>query len=189
MTTMTGSRMPFGLGLIVSGMLSLSVTLAAVSGRVTGAIVNGFNPSIFSLTFTDFSHAAFDSEALPSSPPNLSSFASKGVSLYFSGPLGSSFLDGKITFLTAVPVPAAVLLFGTGLTALIGLGAGDVNRSALPKRRHSNTTPRFPRLLARTVVIWSLVLRANIAARRSSTSGLLHHGPGEYWRSPIQPLM
>lgn len=230
MTTMTRSRMPFGLGLIVSGVLSLSVTLApaiaapvtfqftgeltnviggglaaagfsagqslvgsftfdsgssdlspsanlgdyraltnltatvgsyivtlvpsiqnsaitiwnnyesypngprdmySVGGQVTGATVNGVSPFSFGIDLTDPSHTVFDSDALPSSPPNLSSFATKRVSIYFPGALGNSFLFGEIHSLTPVPVPAAVLLFGTGLTAMIGLGAGSWRRNQI----------------------------------------------------------
>ncbi len=100
----------------------------SVGGEVTGAAVNGVSPFSFGIDLTDPSHTAFDSDALPSSPPNLSSFATKRASFYFPGALGNSFLHGEIHSLTAVPIPAAVLLFGTGLTALIGLGAGSRRR-------------------------------------------------------------
>jgi heme A synthase len=34
-------------------------------------------------------------------------------------------VSGVLTALTAVPLPAAVILFGAGLVALVGLGAGS----------------------------------------------------------------
>lgn len=103
-----------------------------VGSRVTGAVVNGLSPVDFFIDLIDPSHTAFDSDALPSSPPNLSSFATKRASFgFFSGAPENSLLHGEIHSLTAVPVPAAVLLFGTGLTALIGLGAGSWRRKQI----------------------------------------------------------
>lgn len=127
---------------LVPGMLNGSITiynnyvsslygtrdLYSVGAQVSGGVVNGLSPFGFGLDFIDPSHTAFDSEALPSSPPNLSSFASKTAGFYFQG--GSS-LQGEIHSLSAVPVPAAVLLFGTGLTALIGLGTGSWRRKQI----------------------------------------------------------
>jgi len=103
----------------------------SVGGEVTGTTVSGMSPFSFGLALTDPSHTVFDSDALPSSPPNLSSFATKRASFYFPGALGNSFLHGEIHSLTAVPVPAAVLLFGTGLTTLIGLRAGNWRREQI----------------------------------------------------------
>ena len=38
-----------------------------------------------------------------------------------------------MTSLTAVPLPAGVVLFGVGLVALIGLGAGGLRNLRLPQ--------------------------------------------------------
>jgi hypothetical protein len=38
---------------------------------------------------------------------------------------GRARVQGNLTTLTAVPLPTAVILFGTGLVALVGLGAGS----------------------------------------------------------------
>jgi len=71
--------------------------------------------------------STFDSTSLPTHPPSLSSFSVRQAIFLFR----SGQAIGTLTSLTAVPVPAAVLLFGTGLTALIGLGAGSWRRRQL----------------------------------------------------------
>jgi len=45
--------------------------------------------------------------------------------MIFDGPGGNNVkVSGSLTSLTAVPLPAAIVLFGAGLVALAGLGAG-----------------------------------------------------------------
>jgi len=74
---------------------------------------------------TDDSTSAFGSVALPPTIPSISSFANTNQwSLAFHGDEGHK-VSGTITALTAVPLPASLLLFGAGLVALIGLGAGN----------------------------------------------------------------
>jgi hypothetical protein len=70
--------------------------------------------------------SAFNSDALPASmPPSINSiFSNKNVWRLVFQP-GSKQVSGIITSLTAVPLPAAVILFGAGLVALVGLGAGS----------------------------------------------------------------
>ncbi|MGE0642131.1 MAG: hypothetical protein AB7P24_00530 [Nitrospira sp.] len=66
-------------------------------------------------------------------PPSLASvLATPGVGsarwrIFFEDANGiPSAFHGSITSLTAVPLPAAVLLFGAGLISLVGLGAGGL---------------------------------------------------------------
>ena len=84
-----------------------------------GSAVNGFTPSSFLLELTDPSGMAFSSDALPSGPPSLSSFARSEFRLLFGS--ASTRVQGALTSL--VPLPAAVWLFGAGLVALVGLGS------------------------------------------------------------------
>ena len=105
--------------LVFSPDNSLTITtggtldLYAAQGPLTGSAVNGLTPIRFE----------FDGGALPSTPPSLSSFAYNHWRLIFSG-TGSPTVSGSFSSLTAVPLPAAVILFGAGLVALAGLGAG-----------------------------------------------------------------
>jgi hypothetical protein len=85
-----------------------------LEGPLSGSSVNGLSPIGF----------RFVGDALPSAPPSLSSFISNQWRLIFDGP-GHPTVRGSLTSLTAVPLPAAVILFGAGFIALVGLGAGS----------------------------------------------------------------
>lgn len=75
----------------------------------------------------------FTSDALPNPVPSLSSFTNRNrFQLTFNDP-DDSQLRGFLTTLTAVPLPPAVILFGVGLVALIGLGAGGLRNLRLPQ--------------------------------------------------------
>ncbi len=66
--------------------------------------------------------SVWTSNALPTTMPSISSFNHKTEWRLNFAP-GEKQVSGTITALTAVPLPPAVLLFGAGLVALIGLGA------------------------------------------------------------------
>lgn len=83
-------------------------------GPLTGSSVNSRFPVSFE----------FDGNANTSSPPGIGSFVSNQWRIVFSG-TGNPKVIGTLTSLTAVPLPAAVVLFGAGLVALAGLGAGS----------------------------------------------------------------
>ena len=86
-----------------------------------GNLVRGLAPSLFSITLADETGTAFSSVALPGNqPPSLSSFNVNRWTLAFAN---GKTLVGSLDSLTAVPLPATVLLFGAGLIALVGLGA------------------------------------------------------------------
>jgi hypothetical protein len=91
---------------------------------VTGDPVNGRLPKFFEIKLTDSSHTAFSNDHQPTSAPSLSSFSTETFRLVFNGQ-GAATVSGVLTSLTAVPLPAAVILFGAGLVALVGLGAGS----------------------------------------------------------------
>ena len=84
-----------------------------------GSAVNGLQATSFLFTLTDPSGTAFSSDALPTAPPSLSSFADSQFRLIFGA--ASTRVQGALTSL--VPLPAAVWLFGAGLIALVGLGS------------------------------------------------------------------
>ena len=72
--------------------------------------------------------SAFDSDALPTlmPPPSIAAFTNFNRWRLIFGPDGNGkVVRGELTSLTAVPLPAAVILFGAGLIALVGLGAGS----------------------------------------------------------------
>jgi hypothetical protein len=101
-----------------------------VQAPLTGGTgVNGFTPVRFRIELIDPTGTAFSSDTLagePSKlPPSLSSFATSRFRLIFSDDSGTARIRGTLTSLTMVPLPAAVILFGAGLGALAGLGAGS----------------------------------------------------------------
>lgn len=79
----------------------------------------------FRLELIDPSSNVFANTALPTTPPSLSAFATNGWRLVFEDSTGTARINGVFTSLTAVPLPAAIILFGAGLVALAGLGAGS----------------------------------------------------------------
>jgi len=95
----------------------------ALSGPLTGPAFTGPAPLFSSFSPVKFE---FDADASNSVPPSLSSFSSNQWRMIFDGPGGNNVtVSGALTSLTAVPLPAAVILFGAGLIALSGLGAGS----------------------------------------------------------------
>lgn len=91
---------------------------------VTGGVINGVSPVSFQLSLSDPSGNVFGNENLPTAPPSLSSFARNQWRLDFGGT--GNYVIGSLAHMTAVPLPAAVLLFGAGLISLVGLGAGGL---------------------------------------------------------------
>ena len=71
------------------------------------------------------STGAFSNTSLPTTPPSLGSFASAPTyRVNFTGGL-QSIARGTMDSLTVVPLPTAMILFGLGFIALVGLGAGS----------------------------------------------------------------
>lgn len=101
-----------------------------VLGLFSGDSVNGNAPASFELELKGPS-SSFSNVLLPTTPPSVSSFATKEFRLLFGNGAASRVLTVTVSQLTAVPLPAAVILFGAGLVALAGLGAGN--------RRQRNT--------------------------------------------------
>jgi hypothetical protein len=96
-----------------------------VRAPLSGDGVGSYEPQYFRLTLKDPSGAVFGDDSLPSTAPSLSSFASDRFRIVFQSENGIAKVRGNLTSLTAVPLPASVILFGAGLIALVGLGAGS----------------------------------------------------------------
>ncbi|BCA53550.1 hypothetical protein W02_06900 [Nitrospira sp. KM1] len=91
----------------------------------TGAAVNGYTPSSFDLNL-DREGSLFANTNLQN-PPSLSSLTGTRWRLVFENAQGDLVrVQGSLNKLTAVPLPAAVILFGAGLISLVGLGAGGL---------------------------------------------------------------
>lgn len=97
-----------------------------------GPGVNFLLPSLFGINLRGgnsvFSNNLSPLDKLPGPsdlPPTLASFSTNQWRLAF-GPGNGRAVSGVLTSLTAVPLPAAMVLFGVGLVALIGLGAGGL---------------------------------------------------------------
>ena len=107
---------------------------APQSGNLTGDPINFLLPRLFTINLRGPS-SIFGSDALPSSIPSISSFTNaKQFRLQFGPTNGANArVQGEMTSLTTVPLPAGVVLFGVGLVALIGLGAGGLRNLRLPK--------------------------------------------------------
>jgi hypothetical protein len=101
--------------------------------RINGENVNFLAPRFFSTQLLGPS-TFLGGDALPMPAPSVSSFTTVNQFRLGFGPEGvGAAVSGVVTSLTAVPLPAAVVLFGVGLVALIGLGAGGLRNIRLPQ--------------------------------------------------------
>lgn len=93
---------------------------------VMGGDIGAFSPTEFRLDLEDEDGLAISGTGLQY-PPSLGNLTSTQWRLVFENSNGSLVrLQGVLNNLTAVPLPAAVLLFGAGLISLVGLGAGGL---------------------------------------------------------------
>lgn len=101
---------------------------------LTGNNVNFLAPRLFDMNLRGPS-GIFSNDGLPNSVPSVASFTGANEFRLQFGPNNGrpSAVIGSLTSLTAVPLPAAVVLFGVGLVALIGLGAGGLRNIRLPQ--------------------------------------------------------
>jgi len=92
----------------------------------SGLPVNGYAPLSFDLQLDREGGGLFSNTNLQN-PPSLNSLTATRWRLIFENADGNLVtVRGAINSLTAVPLPAAVLLFGAGLISLVGLGAGGL---------------------------------------------------------------
>ena len=91
-----------------------------------GLPVSGYTPLSFDLQLDREGGGLFSNTNLQN-PPSLSSLTATRWRLIFENADGNLVtVRGAIHSLTAVPLPAAVFLFGAGLISLVGLGAGGL---------------------------------------------------------------
>jgi hypothetical protein len=94
--------------------------------------VNGYTPLSFDLQMDREGGGLFSNTNLQN-PPSLDSLTATRWRLIFENADGNLVtVRGAIHSLTAVPLPAAVILFGAGLISLVGLGAGGLRNLRRP---------------------------------------------------------
>ena len=104
----------------------------SVTGGAGSPQVNGFDPREFYLELKG--HNMFSNDNLQ--PPNLNAVFNQLPAwrlIFQNADHDSARLSGVISHLTAVPLPAAVVLFGAGLISLVGLGAGGLRNLRRPQ--------------------------------------------------------
>jgi hypothetical protein len=93
---------------------------------VMGDGIGQYAPTEFRLDLEDEDGLAITETSLQD-PPSLGNLTSTQWRLVFEDAGGRMVrVQGVLNTLTAVPLPAAVLLFGAGLISLVGLGAGGL---------------------------------------------------------------
>lgn len=110
------------------------VSAPSQPGNLVGDPINFLLPRLFTINLRGDKNA-FTSDELPSSVPSLNSFANLNQFRLQFGPTNgaNARVEGQLTALTAVPLPTSVILFGLGLVALIGLGAGGLRNIRVPQ--------------------------------------------------------
>lgn len=118
----------------IPGNDRFEVSTPAQPGNLSGPIVNSLAPRLFTINLRGPS-SVLTSDALPTTVPSISSFTTANRFRLQFGPTSgvASSVRGVVDTLTAVPLPAGVILFGVGLVALIGLGAGGLRNLRLPQ--------------------------------------------------------
>jgi hypothetical protein len=113
----------------------------------TGSPLDDTLPFYFDLHLDREGGGLFADTALQD-PPSFGRLSEARWRLFFEGAHGIPFASvGSITSLTAVPLPPAVLLFGAGLIALVGLGVGglrNLRRTQLIKKDAVTVTTTTP---------------------------------------------
>jgi hypothetical protein len=100
---------------------------------VMGDGIGQYSPTEFRLDFEDEDGLAINGTGLQD-PPSLGDLTSTQWRLVFEDAGGRMVrVQGVLSTLTAVPLPASVLLFGAGLISLVGLGAGGLRNLRRPQ--------------------------------------------------------
>jgi hypothetical protein len=98
-----------------------------------GLPTNDYTPLRFDLQLDREGGGLFTTNNLQN-PPSLSSLTATRWRLMFENSDGNVVtIRGALNSLTAVPLPAAVILFGAGLISLVGLGAGGLRNLRWPQ--------------------------------------------------------
>lgn len=106
---------------LLTGQDQFNVTVSSPTGPNVGARF----PSVFDIQLHG-PNTVLGSDALPTTlnPPTIGDWSNQNLWRLVFEP-GSKVVSGTLTSLTVVPLPASVILFGAGLIALVGLGAGS----------------------------------------------------------------
>ena len=124
-------NMPLGGGIVDRWALVTAATGGAISGSNPPAM-----PFRFDLRLDRIGGGLFADTSLQN-PPSLGGMNNSTTGrwrLFFEDANGNpSVYLGSISNLTAVPLPAAVLLFGAGLISLVGLGASGLRNLRYPR--------------------------------------------------------
>lgn len=112
-----------GLVQIIDGPPGLDKVIGTVNAP-NGPVVNFLAPRLFDVQLRGPANT-FTGDTLPTTAPSISAFTNFNRWRLLFGPGEGRVVRGTLTSLTAVPLPAAVILFGAGLVALAGLGAGS----------------------------------------------------------------
>jgi hypothetical protein len=130
-------NMPLGSGVVDRWALVTAVsgeTVEDTSGSIPPA--PPVTPFSFALRLDRTGGGLFADTSLQN-PPSLGGINNLTTGrwrLFFEDVHGNpSMVLGSISTLTAVPLPAAVLLFGAGLISLVGLGAGGLRNIRGPR--------------------------------------------------------
>ena len=104
-----------------------------VSAAMGETTTSGYTPLRFDLQLDREGGGLFTNTDLQD-PPSLSSLTATRWRLMFENSDGNVVtVRGALNSLTAVPLPAAVILFGAGLISLVGLGAGGLRNLRRPQ--------------------------------------------------------
>jgi hypothetical protein len=113
--------------------ISPSGDLRWLRTSVVGGSIGEFAPEHFRLKLAYEGGGAITGTTLKN-PPSLGDLTSTHWRLVFENIDGKTVrIQGALNSLTAVPLPAAVLLFGVGLISLVGLGAGGLRNLRGPQ--------------------------------------------------------
>ncbi len=142
--TYTATMAPSGGNVTVRNLTSgsgdnLDRFLVSVDANGASVPPHSLSPDSFEVNLRGdkdvFSNSLSPLDKLPGAsdlPPSISSFNTNNWSLVFAPGSGKA-VSGMFTSLTAVPLPAAMVLFGVGIVALIGLGAGGLRNLRAPQ--------------------------------------------------------
>jgi hypothetical protein len=89
-----------------------------------GMPVNGYTLQVFDLDLER--EGSLFTNTNMQNPPSIGDLTGTRWRMIFENAMGVVRIQGNVLTLTAVPLPAAVLLFGAGLISLVGLGAGGL---------------------------------------------------------------
>jgi hypothetical protein len=116
------------------------VSAPSQPGFLAGDPINSLLPRLFTINLRG-PNSILGSDELPSTVPSLSSFTGLNQFRLQFGPTNgaNARVQGELTSLSLTsvplptPLPTSVILFGLGLVALVGLGAGGLRNIRLPQ--------------------------------------------------------